>query len=334
MAPENDHGGHARPGGPNIWPDGPSAAARAAMSAGPAAPVTAPPSSRRAVRTLSGLLALLVAAAVALPVLGGRAPDPAAALVAAVDSTLGRHTSDLSLQATVSAGSQALAMTGTGQVDYAGHRLSLDVTAHGPGSSPTAGGAASLHVRELLLGGTLYEQVPGMGSVAPGKSWVSLGLATVGASGAAASPTGGWGAAANPLDLLPLLQKTGGTVQALGQSTQGGQTVTGYRVTWDRTALASQLAKADLPSYLRAAQSSLDLGGMTLTLEVAGTGLLSSLAVDLHGTAGGSAFSMTLDMAFSTFGTAVDISAPPATQVLTFRQFLPQATSPAASLPA
>ncbi len=332
MAPEDDHGGQASPGGRNIWPNEPSAAARAARSAGP--PATAAPPRQRALRTLSGLLALLVAAAVALPVLGSRAPDPAAALVAAVDSTLGRHTSDLSLQATVSAGSQALTMTGAGQVDYAAQQLSLDVTAYGPGSSPTAGGAASLHVRELLLGGTLYEQVPGVNSVAPGKSWVSLGLATVGASGAGTSPTGGWGAAANPLGLLPLLQEAGGTAQALGQSTESGQPVTGYRVTWDRSALASQLAKANLPSYLRAAQSSLDLGGMTLTLEVAGTGLLSSLAVDLHGTAGGSAFSMTLDMVFSTFGTAVDISAPPATQVLTFRQFLQQATSGASSLPA
>jgi hypothetical protein len=80
-----------------------------------------------------------------------------------------------------------------------------------------------------------------------------------------------------------------------------------------------------------------DLGGLTLQLEVAGTGLLTSMTVDLGGWMLGTAFSGTATMDFSTFGTAITLSAPPATQVITLQQFLGDAAGsagPAGSLPA
>ena len=196
------------------------------------------------------------------------------------------------MRVAVSAGGHSITLSGTGQVDYTTHAMSLDGAM--PGSIGT--------LREIVIGGTTYEQAPGLSAAVPGKSWVSIDLASLGTGAAGGSPTSAWGAATDPLAMLPLLEKEGGTVEALGSSTEEGRTVQGYKVTFDRTAIAAQLG--NLPPYLRKAESMFDIGGLTLQVGVAGAGLLASMKLDLGGSGLGTALSGSRTMDLSTFGTA------------------------------
>lgn len=278
----------------------------------------------RAIRVLFALAVLLAGVAVALPIVGDRPPRAGAAVLAAVSSTVGRRTSAVSIHGTVSERGVSVTMAGSGVVDYAAHEAYLDMSVPG---------ARGVTVRELLVGGIIYEQIPGIGAVVPGKSWVSVDLASLGGY-VGTAPTGGWGAATDPLAVVPLLEKEGGIVTALGPSTQDGQSVQGYRVRFGSRALAVQLSRADLPPGLRTAESALALDGMSVNLYVSAAGLLTSMKLQLRGVATSIAFSVALTMSFSTFGKTVTLSAPPAAQVLTLRQFVGAAGGDAGAVPA
>lgn len=270
----------------------------------------------RVIRVLSALAVVLAGVAVAIPVLGGRPPNAGAAVVAAVENTLGQQSSDVSMHATMSAGGNTVTITGSGQVDYRTHEASFDV------SSPGLNGAT---VREVLVGSTMYVQMPGTSTMPTGKSWISVDLSSIPGAKFSTAPTGGWGATTDPLAVLPLLQKKGGTVVALGPSTQAGRTVQGYRVTFDRTAIAALLSNSGLPAYHPKVELTQGPSRLTVTLEVLGTGQLASMAMDLLASTAGTTATATVTLSFSTYGKPVTITPPPATQVLTFQQFVGEA---------
>ena len=106
-------------------------------------------------------------------------------------------------------------------------------------------------IQAVYLGGSIYENIPGIDQLVPGKSWVSIDLSSLGVS--ANQSTGSLGTANNPAAMLRLLTQEGNTVVPLGSSTIDGTTVQGYSVTLNSAAIKKQLADAKLPSWMTSA---------------------------------------------------------------------------------
>jgi hypothetical protein len=322
---EGTGGGHAATTPPGLGgPEGPVAPILPTGAEPPPAgtasalEVHARPRRRRTVLTVGALVAGAVAAAVAVPLTTGGGQSSSGAVADAVASTLTARTADVTFNATVQAAGTTVYLTGTGQADFAGNAMSLAAGATEWGHRTT--------LNEIVVNGTLYLGVPGLSTVEPGKTWVSLDVSAIQGSGASTLSPGAVGTANNPVAILRTLERAGGTVQQLGASTQGGTAVTGYRVVLDGAELAAQAAKEHLPEWLRQAESTIALTGMTLTVYVATTGLLHSMDIKTSASESGTPVVADETLAFSTFGTAVTVEAPSSTTVITMQQFL-QATA-------
>lgn len=257
-------------------------------------------------RLLWVLVAVLVAAAVALPLVDGRMPrggppeSARAALRAALTATSVESTVHVSFTGSVGSGALDFTLSGTGEVDLPSKTLALHVTASVAGQKQTI-------VMEMA-GGTLYLDIPQIDKMDPGKTWVSVATAGTAATGIG-STIGSLGKTADPGGMLRFLRQSGGTVVSLGPSTLDGTSVVGYRVTMDATSLSKAAANGDLPSG--ALQ-----GARTVSVAVyVGGHLLRGLDVS---EAGKEAFTMNID--FQDYGAPVTVQAPPAASVVPYKQ--------------
>jgi hypothetical protein len=284
-------------------------------------PLWPPPQPVRARRPRRSLLALVGAAAVAvvvvaLLVVGGGGGNAGAVVVNAVNSTLGDKTAAITMEMHGSAGGQDVDLSGSGAVDFTSNAMKLGMTVPADGQQ--------IQVQVIYVGNTVYVAVPGLGQLAPGKSWLSVDLSSVSPSAAAGS-TGGLGAGGNPAAMLRLLAERGNTVKPLGASTLDGVSVQGYSVSVGQSALQSELASGDVPSWMRQAMSNVNLGALDFDVFVDGQGRLRRESMSMQMSAGSVPVSFTMALDFSDYGSPVDVSAPPAGQVLDMQQFLQQA---------
>jgi hypothetical protein len=191
-------------------------------------------------------------------------------------------------------------------------------------------GAQQIQTQTLYIAGAVYEQVPGLAQVVPGKSWLSVDLSSLGASAGqnpSALATGD-----NPTAMLRILAQQGNTVVPLGSSTINGVSVQGYSVTLDPTAIKNKIAQDKLPSWMADALSHLNIGDANLDVYVDGSGLLRRFRLSLSETvpsAGTVRVDESLD--FSDYGTTVTVTAPPPDQVVSLQQFLAQANASSGS---
>jgi hypothetical protein len=257
-------------------------------------------------RTLWALLAVLVVAAVVVPLVAGRSPlgssaqSARAALRAALTTTMVESTVHVSFSASVGAGALALALSGTGAVDLPSKTLSLHVSASDAGQKQT--------IAMEMVGGTLYLDFPQITRMDPGKTWVSVATVSSAKTGIGSS-IGSLGSTADPGGMLRFLRQSGGTVVSLGPSTLDGTSVVGYRVTLDATSLSKAAANGGLPSgILQGARSA------SVTVYVGGH-LLRGLDVTETGK---EAFTMDID--FQDYGAPVTVQPPPATSVVPYSQ--------------
>jgi hypothetical protein len=213
----------------------------------------------------------------------------------------------------VHAGATQVTGTGTGQIDFGQNAIQLAMT--------VGVGAQAIQMQVVYVAGSVYEDIPGISQVVPGKSWVSIDAASLGAaSGQGASSVG---TGNNPTAMLRLLAQQGNTVVALGTSSIGGTSVQGYLVTLDAGAIKERLAQAKLPAWMTSALSNVDIKNTTIKVYVDGSGLLRRFEFGLTESAA-STGSVVVDesLDFSDYGTSVNVSAPPPDQVVTFPQFL------------
>jgi len=257
---------------------------------------------------------VLVAFGVALPLVD-KGPSPTAGsaravLQSAVTSTLGKTTAHITMSGTTNVEGHTATVTGSGELDFAAHSVEVQVGSTVAGHQTT--------VQEIFDGTTLYLDVPGLSSLAPGKSWVSVNLSSTATSNGLTS----FGTVSNPTSFLALLQQEGATVRSLGPSTQGGTQVQGYQVTLDKNAIESELSKeaANLPAWLRSAVGSVGFNGLDATVYVDSAGLLRSEAVSFSMSIGGASTSVDETLTFSTYGAPVTIEPPPSASVVTFEQ--------------
>jgi hypothetical protein len=278
-----------------------------------------PPRSKR--RVVVGVALVGVAALVAgiLVSVLGSGPNADAVVINAVTSAIGDKTAHVDVTSSSQVDGQRVTFTGTGAIDFTQNALQMTLTGNAAGQALT--------IQAIYVGETVYESVPEIAQVVPGKSWLSIDLSSLTqATGqsATASELGG-----DPIASLKLLTVQGNTVTALGPSTVDGQAVQGYSVTFNPSAVQSELTNANLPAWLKQAVSQVQIGSDLEKLYVDGTGDLvrfSQSVTEKVGSVGSLTEDESLD--FSDFGAAVSITAPPADQVVPFSQFLQSAGNP------
>ncbi len=180
-------------------------------------------------------------------------------------------------------------------------------------------------MQAVYVAGSVYEQIPGIDQLIPGKSWISLDLSSL-QSAVGSQGTSAFGTGDNPTALLRLLAQQGNNVVALGPSTVDGTSVQGYEVTLDPAAHqggvgARQAALVDDRRTERGRHPDDHAQGVRRRL-----GPLATLQLGMDETvasAGKVAVDESLD--FSRYGAPVSVSAPPADQVASFEQFLQEA---------
>ncbi len=275
-------------------------------------------------RVVAGMAALVVVAAVAgvfVVVSGGKSAE--AAVIDSVNSTLADRTAHVSMDMTVHSPSSTVTESGTGGIDFSQNALQLQFTVDEAGQK--------VPLTALYIGGSVYESIAGLDQLVPGKSWISLDLGSLATSTQSSSALG---TGNNPTATLRLLAEQGNTVVPLGPSSIDGTAVQGYSVTLNVARIESQLAHANLPSWISSALSQVNIESVTNDVYVDGTGLLRRYSVSLTESAP-SKGTLTLDesLDFSDYGAPVTVSAPPAAQVMTFEQFLQAAEAAGTSSP-
>jgi hypothetical protein len=264
--------------------------------------------------------ATAVAAAVALGVLSvvGSHTDAAAAVANAVTSTLADRTAHVDLTLRAGDAGMAITATGSGSVDFSQNAMQLQTSIGADGDQ--------VQMTLLYVDRTVYEQLPGLAQAVPGKSWVSVDLSSLADSSALGS-TRATSIGQDPTVMLRLLAQQGNTVSPLGGSSVAGLPVQGYAVTISADKLRSEVANANLPSWMRQMVATAGLGGVTCDVYVDAKGLLRRETLTTAMTVGGSSLSLHERFDFSDYGTVVTVTPPPASAVIGVDQLLHQARS-------
>jgi hypothetical protein len=273
----------------------------------------APPSKRGrwGMTALACLAAAMVVAGVAVFALGSHHATAQTTVAGALSRSFGQRTADVRFTMSgADASGQSLDASGTGTIDFANRSLDLHMTI----SSLPA------QIEAIFLGSTVYESIPGIATIDPGKSWVSIDLSAALAAGSGTSggsPT----FSTNPTEALQLLTQKGAQVTPMGASTVDGVTVQGYTVSYPPNVWDALRVNQNLPSDVRAA-----LANITMTSQVYITRSNQVARVEVAiSSPTGPGIDETLD--FSDYGVATSIAPPDGTTVVSFQQFLSDAQS-------
>jgi hypothetical protein len=283
----------------------------AGIAAAPAHPTKA---HRRRRRFFGGgglLGAMGIVVAVVLSTVGSGS-NAQAALISAVNASLSDKSAHLTESGSVRASGLTVATTGSGSVDFTTDevQIGLQVKVKGVDQDETA----------IYDAGVVYEQLPQIAQLLPGKSWVSLDLASLNPRSSSAPGPSNLGS--DPIAELRLLALQGNTVTALGSSSINGVTVQGYSVTLNSSAINDELKGSDLPAWMKQTLSHVNVIGAIDRVYVNGSGELArTTSTDTESAAG---ITVTVSEAtdYSDYGAAVSISIPPASQVAPLTEFL------------
>jgi hypothetical protein len=242
----------------------------------------------------------------------GSTPNADAAVISAINSAMGQKTAHVNVTGTVVVAGQTEQVTGTGGFDFAANAGQMNLNVQ------TAG--QTVGVQDVSLGGSIYEEIPGLSQLAPDKDWVSIDLSSLqqSADQSAAGQLGG-----NPIATLHALAQQGNTVTVLGPSVIDGTSVQGYSVTMDPAVVKGELSRADLPAWMKKAASTVTFGNASQTVYLDTAGNLVRLGSTVDESAGNAGpLKVQESMDFSDYGAPVSISSPPPDEVIPFNQYL------------
>lgn len=289
-------------------------------SAAPYAAFGGNPPSERKRRRLPLVMAVSAAAGLAavavVLMLPGGTKSAQAMVMDSVNHAVASRTAHATMTMNLNSGKTTA--TGTGVLDFVNGSMdmSMDMSSLEPG----------LTIRTVYVAGKMYEQIPQISQLYPGKSWLSLDLSGI------AKASGGTGAlnlGGNPTAMLRLLTQEGATVTPVGSSDIDGVPVKGYVVNIDPAFLQKQLGSSNLPSWMRQAVSTVNFQGATETVFIDSSGSLRRDAMHMVMSLSSHQPSITIDesLDLSDYGAPVSITAPPADQVIDVQQFLHEAAS-------
>lgn len=243
----------------------------------------------------------------------GKSPSAEASVINAVNTTMGDKTANMTVDSTEDLGPLSMTISGSGSVNLTQSEMDLQMLVSAEGQQ--------IPVKAVYVGGTIYESVPGIAQLVPGKSWVSidpspqLPLNQGGSSGAL-------GAGGNPTGFLRLLAQQGNQVNPIGPATVDGIAVQVYSVALSQSRIKAELDDPDLPGWVRQMLSEVTVGGIDFDVYIDGQGLLRRETVSAQISVASNTLSVDETMDFSDYGTPVTVTAPPASAVTTFQNFL------------
>ncbi|HXQ44067.1 MAG TPA: hypothetical protein VN816_05480 [Acidimicrobiales bacterium] len=267
--------------------------------------------SRTPVAVVLGVAVVILLVVGAVVVFGG-SKSASAEVTDAVNSALQNGTAHVSLTISGKADGTSLSGTGSGKIDFTNSALAVQMTIGADGQQ--------VGLTAIYLGGVIYETLPGLAAIAHGKTWLSLDLSALQKAEAQDPSTEGLGN--NPDVMLQMLAQQGNTVVPLGPSTDDGVAVNGYAVTVKPSSITEQLKKANLPAWMQRSVAGLKVHAIALKVFVDHAGMLRSFETQLSESTSTGALSFDESLAFSDYGTPVNVTAPPADQVETFEQLL------------
>ena len=248
---------------------------------------------------------------------GALALDPVAS-AATKTQQAGSYAFDFDLGMQV-AGKQ-LSFTGSGKIDDAANTMQM--TMDFGNLLPASAGQKDTSADLLLVNGVAYMKLPFLAAKLPaGKSWMRVDVSALATSGGLGSFD-----QADPQQYVQELLASSKT-QKVGTDTIDGQQVTHYTTTVDPSSKLSGIP-ADQQAKVRKALAKLGMQSVPLDVWVDDQGLLRrmTMSLDLGKAMQGGA--MTLTMNLHDFGTAVDVTAPPADQVFDATSLVQHATGP------
>jgi len=264
-------------------------------------------------RAMRDRLSFVILAAAALLVAGcGTRQASADSLSAAVANTAAT-TSRVAVSTTMSSPGMNTTITATGEFDYANQRGMLRL-----------GGGLTLGVGEVrYLPPRIYVEFAAAGLPVPeGKEWVEISLPSqiAGESLPFLSPDD---VNASPMDLLSALTAVAIKVSDLGPATIRGVAVTHYRVIVD-LAKAEAHQRLEAPAAFHAFASSLGSSTLPVDVWVDAQARVRRIEISLPAPSGSGmpgGFRITEAADFYDFGIPVQVSAPPASEVMSASEF-------------
>ena len=244
-----------------------------------------------------------------------RSATPSSIVLLTAKTALANRTADLGISMTIHTSTGAsISATGSGAVDFTTDAGQMNVSY--AGVSQMSGEQLS----ELFVGRSFYLSMPGISTIAPGKSWVSETLA------GATSMTPG---SSNPASMLQLLAHEGASVRPAGSTTIGGIAVRAYDVEISPAAISRRIASAGLPSsVVQEVKTMFGSSGVHVDVYVSdGTNLIRRITTSLAMSFGGVSITGAVTEDLTNYGVPVSITVPPASQVISLRQFEAAAVS-------
>jgi hypothetical protein len=246
-----------------------------------------------------------------------KSASPLQAVQAAYSSTIRQKSARISLLEHVSLNGHKIAAHGTGIDDFAGHKLDLTTTVAGQ----------QIEIRKL--GQVLYERLPSAAaSGLPGaKPWVSINLSTLlkHTTGSSLSQLQA-GQQDDPASILGYLRQASATgLHKAGTASIRGVKTTHYTATIDLNKVAAA-SGGKLGNVVKTEIKTLGTSKYPMSVWVDDKGLVRQLSYSLSaspttslpGSSGSSGSSLHVDvsatMQFFDFGTAANVTAPPASQ--------------------
>jgi hypothetical protein len=281
-------------------------------------PVGPRPTRHPAIPALSALIVLLLIVGGVLFAVGSNDSGAQGKVMDAINSAFSEKSAHVTMTETETVtGTGSVDVTGSGDIDFANDAMQLQETVEVGGHSET--------IQAIYLNGTIYEQVPGIDEILPGKSWISVDLSQLTKVPGSSSGLGGLGT--DPVAMLHLLAQQGNTVTPSGATTVDGVPVQGYNVDLNPASITSMLQGSNLPSWLRQVVSSVTFNDASEQVYIDDSGNLRRTTNTVSAGVGSTSVTEHGDMEYSDYGETVSVTAPPADQVASFDQFLQAAGS-------
>jgi hypothetical protein len=260
---------------------------------------------------LSVLIVLLLIAGGVLFAFGSNGAGAQGTVIDAINSAFSQKTAHVALTETIS-GVASVNVSGSGDIDFTDNAMQLQMTFHAAGQDET--------IQAIYLNDTIYEQVPGIDQVLPGKSWISIDLSELAKTSGSSGDLNSVGA--DPVATLHLLAQQGNTVTPTGSTTVDGVAVQGYDIEINPASITALLQSSSLPSWLRQAVTTVKLSNADEQVFIDGSGDLRRTTSSVDVAVGSKNVSEQGEIEYSNYGESVTIAPPPADQVATFQQLL------------
>lgn len=275
------------------------------------------PRPRSLVPTSATIAALLVAGAAGIFTVQRTEQAHPVSVFSAVDSALASRTADVNITQTLG----SLATQASGTMDFSTGEMAA--------SSTTALGGAKFTIAVEYVHGVIYEHMPQIEGLEPGKTWVEVDMSSLTQPGATSS---GLTAQGNPAAMLKLLSSRDGHVTPVGAATVDGIPVQSYRVDFNVSALQQQLSKPGVADWIRQSVSATSVHDLSDIVYIDSTNHLRRVETDGTFEAAGKTLHLQQATTFTNYGVAMpSITIPTAAETIPFQQLLQDAKAAQAS---